>query len=104
MEIFDKNQTLQPPEDYWVHSVSADGSYLRLEYRQGLCATGTTAVIGENTVVVFLNDAGREVLRTQREEVWLPSPEPVGRWFRFRDGCLIVLGGLQEMMIWRKSS
>ena len=52
MILKDKNETLQPPEGGAVHSVSAEGSYLRVRY-----------ALPDSFTDVYLNDQGREVLR-----------------------------------------
>lgn len=94
--IIDKNQTLQPPEGYELKGTKAEGSYLRLYYRKFLSG-------GESTIMVYLTDQGREIARTI-EDYYYEIPEeapapviPVGRWFRFKNGFLIALMGLQEM-------
>jgi hypothetical protein len=103
MNILDKNQTLEPPAGYVAHAVIAEGAYLRLEYRQVIFREGTIFVRGWNVATIYLNDMGREVARTI-VQTYLPEPvtKPeavvsVGRWFRFKNGFLIAIQGLQEM-------
>ena len=97
MEVHDKNETLQPPAEFQFLSVRAAGAYLQLEY-------GKKIEGGLRRVVIYLNDMGREVLRTT-DVVWPPKPpvatpiKSVGAWFKFRNGFLIALQGLREMSI-----
>ena len=110
MTIIDKNQTLQPPYGYRPHSIVADGAYLRAEYRQRIFKTGTETVIGENIVIIFLNDQGREVAQAITRNYWQDTrietkvTAPIARWFRFRDGFLITLQGVWEMIRCLKNS
>jgi hypothetical protein len=106
MNILDKNQTLQPPDGFGDPvSVVADGAYLRVEYRQNIFKTATRTIIGKNVVNIFLNDQGREVARSVERKDYsllLAALAPkkkvsVSRRFRFKNGFLIVLEGLQEM-------
>jgi hypothetical protein len=113
MRFLDKNQTLEPPEGYKFRSTDVDGAYLRLTYYQSVYQTGTLLVIGENVIVVYLNDMGREVGRSTASYRW-PQPDPLPveaafsrqwqfRLLRFKNGFLIVLQGLQEMIKCLKS-
>jgi hypothetical protein len=97
MVLLDKNQTLQPPEGYTLRAVAADGAYLRATYDKTL----RPHVVSK--VVVYLNDQGREVARSIDETDYSafapkPEPPPAPRRFRFRNGFLIALQGLQEML------
>lgn len=102
MTLLDKNQTLEPPEDYTFVAVEPQGAFLRAEYRQKVFKTDTLIVTRENVVTVYLNDMGREVARTMVTTL-APLPEespaiaPVGRWYRFRNAFYMTLEGLQEM-------
>ena len=96
MKVIDVNLWLNPPEGFNFVGVSAKGAYLQLVYSR-LEADRT------QLVDIFLNDQGREVLRTA-ETVYLPAsapkppaPKPVGRWYRIKNGFLIALQGVQEM-------
>lgn len=62
MNLIDKNQTLLPPEGYEFTGLSAEGAYLRLEYRR----IGADKV---STVTIYLNDWGREVVRSVNDSV-----------------------------------
>ena len=89
MIIEDKNRTLVPPAGYELRSVEAEGAYLRLHYRRILFRAGTTIVQGEKWVHIFLNDQGREVVRTvQYYESIAPVPAepPKTIWEVVRDG------------------
>ena len=100
----DMNRSWNPPENYVFTNIVVDGAYLRVEYRQKVYRTGTTKIVGENIVIVFVNDQGREVARSkQRVElpVLKPEPEvkpPLTRWARFCTGFYLVLAGLEEMI------
>lgn len=100
MTIQDYNLTLRPPQGFEPIACDAQGAYLRLEYRF-LQADRT------HFIVLFLNDSGREVLRVLSTQ-YLPQPgprppAPVSRRFRFKNGFLIALQGLGEMVKCLKS-
>ena len=61
MNLFDKNQTLIAPEGAQISGVFAEGSFLRVSYQQTLLGEPSRYKI----IDVFLNDMGREVLRTE---------------------------------------
>ena len=100
MRFLDKNQTLRAPEGYVFRSADPDGAYLRLTYYQPVYSLAEERTIGENAIVIYLNDMGREVGRSVASYRW-PAPVvefgPMPRKFRFKNGFLIVLQGLQEM-------
>ena len=72
MILTDFNQTLhRPAEGFEVVDVRAEGAYLRVEFNRTKYVddptdrcTGQKAV-GWDSVVLYLNDQGREVLRTE---------------------------------------
>lgn len=102
MTFEDKNQSWQPPENYKFYGACADGSFLRVEYRQIIFKTGTRLVIAKNIVVIYVNDQGREVARTFSrvsvpQTVEVPTYAPVARRFRIKNGFLLGLQGIQEM-------
>ena len=99
MILHDMNQSWTPPAGYSFAFAVAHGSYLSVVYHQ-TADTETQHV--RNIVEIFLNDMGREVMRTEDTATWpivKPKPDalPVGRWFRFKNGFYIALQGLQEM-------
>ena len=117
MRFVDKNQTLVAPEGYTFRNVETEGCYLKLTYYQSVYKTDLTpplppegytslTVIGENIVVVFLNDSGREVGRSVASYRWpepdVIEPRPMLRRFRIWNGFLIALYGLREMIKWQK--
>jgi len=57
MKLVDFNQTLKPPAGFELQRVSAVGAYLRLTY-------SVEAKGGRVEIEVYLNDQGKEVLRT----------------------------------------
>ena len=61
MIVTDINQTLRPPAGAVLNGVFAEGSFLRLSYQQTLLGEPSRYKI----IDVFLNDMGREVLRTE---------------------------------------
>jgi hypothetical protein len=103
MILKDYNQTLVKPEGFDLYDVRADGSFLRLEYNKtkyvedpldqqtGLRADGWTSL------VIYLNDQGREVIRTEtyiKIASELPTPIPVipkPWYFRAADFILNLL-------------
>jgi hypothetical protein len=98
----DKNQSWVPPEGYKFYGAVADASFLRVEYRQPVFEPGTLIMIARNTVVIWLNDMGREVARVNgrvyvQQPVKLIAPIPVARRFRIKNGFLLALQGVQEM-------
>ena len=105
MHLFDKNETLQSPEGYEIVALSAEGSYLRVEYRRELnrkVKNGLTSSVTTSTVVVFLNDMGREVARTENTtEVFVPEPHedvPITAAMQFKNGLFLILAGISEVM------
>ena len=95
MNFIDKNQTLEPPADFACYRVFAAGAFLQVEYRRQFAN-------GEDIVVIFLNDMGREVGRTTVTEylpppVADPIPAPVGRRYKIWNGILLILQDIQEM-------
>ena len=76
MKVTDKNQTLVPPEGYTFIFVSAEGGYLRLQY-QKILSNSMSVPKEEWTAVVYLNDQGREVLRTEEKRDIFPDPDPL---------------------------
>lgn len=100
MILADKNQTLVPPEGFTFRDVTVNGAYLQVLYTQSFLANPLQ--LGEHRVMIYLNDMGREVARSI-DTIFAPpvkedEPASVGRWFRLKNGFLIVLQGLQEMI------
>lgn len=90
----DMNQSWAMPENFQFHGIQAEGAYLRIEFRRPFAN-------GDDIVVIYLNDLGREVTRTMTT-VYLPPPPlkpsaPAGRRFRMYNGFLLALQGIQEM-------
>ena len=105
MRVIDKNETLQSPEGYEIVALSAEGSYLRVEYRRELnrkVKNGLTSSVTTSTVVIFLNDFGREVARTENTtEMYLPEPHeeaPLTAKMQFKNGLYLILAGISEVM------
>lgn len=68
----DKNQSWTPPKGYALKSVTAEGAYLRLDYRH---------VLHDRQIVqVFLTDMGREIGRNMYESPDLPPAAPKKWW------------------------
>ena len=86
---------MDAPKGFTFKDVRAEGSYLRVEYWRRF-------VDGDDIAVIYLNDMGREVGRVINTIYLEPAPpeppEPVSRRFRFYNGFLIALQGLQEML------
>jgi hypothetical protein len=112
MNIVDINGWLKPSEGYQIDSVRAEGAYLRVEYKHMHPVDSDPDSFIWDREVIYLNDTGREVARTQTEvrlpkEIRFPISQPtpespavlsVGAWFRFKNGFLILLEGLKEMI------
>lgn len=65
------NQTLVPPFGATLTWVRADGAYLLLRYSE-LLYNDDKSARGETCICLYLNDQGREVLRTE-EDIFLPE-------------------------------
>jgi hypothetical protein len=105
MNIQDVNNWLVPSDGFTITSLSVEGAYLRVQCSQTVYKKDTTEILGWNQEDIFLNDQGREVVRTRDFHGVInwgseptPSPEPVGRGYRFKNGFLIALQGLEEMV------
>lgn len=108
MDLKDKNQWLQPPENYSLESVTAKGAYLVVAYARVDAGLG-------HRIQIFLNTNGREVIRTiedfeppkteeqVKEELQqlFPPAEPrpaAARRFRLAAGFWLALEGIKEMV------
>lgn len=103
MKLHDKNGSWAPPDGFELQGVSPCGAYLQLTYHQKAYRPNTTQVIHTHVVIVYLNDMGREVTRTQqlfREPVCEPETiaKPVRPWFRFKNGFLLAVYGIWRMI------
>ena len=71
MILTDFNQTLHRPEGFDVMDVRGEGAYLRVEFNRTKYVDDPTdkctgqMIVGWDAVVLYLNDQGREVLRTE---------------------------------------
>ena len=69
MNVTDINQHLKIPDGYKITGLSGDGSYLKIECRR--LRDDSVSV-----VTIFLNDMGREVIRSEEEIDPLAWPGP----------------------------
>ena len=97
----DMNQSWMPPIGFDFCNIEPKGSYLVLTYTRRWAGTEIIRG-GANTTTIYLNDQGREVSRTIQEFLDsvaqpVPKTKPVAARFKFWNGFLIVLQGLQEM-------
>ena len=71
MVLDDKNKSWFPPEGYLLTNISADGALTRIEYRRLL--SDAVSIVG-----VYVNDQGREVMRTiDVDDLYIaPTPRP----------------------------
>ena len=98
------NRSWTPPEGFKPDSVSAEGAYLRVNFSKWLTQRASGALI-YYSVTIYVNDMGREVMRTTQEQKFPAIAEPAipaftpGRWFRFQNGFYLALEGLQEMIL-----
>lgn len=102
MILHDTNKSWTPPAGYRLSSFDTRGAYIYVKYVQLFFKPGTRTALGQNVVIVYLNDQGREVARTEECERFPilsepEPPEPVSRRSRFLNGFYLVLAGLQEM-------
>jgi hypothetical protein len=103
MKFIDKNLTLDAPEGYEVDDVRAGGAYLIVDYkREDSAVTHEGGWVDYDRIIVFLNDQGREVGRqivTAGPDPILPeAAKPVKRRFRIKNGFLLILEGLEEIL------
>lgn len=114
MILRDMNLSWTPPADMTLHSVRVEGGYILVKYWQPVLSTQDGAPLSEKSVVVFINEMGREVMRTETIHDWpqpvygLPGvakkPEPTSCWTRFKNGFFMMLIGIEEMIQCRKKS
>lgn len=91
MILTDMNKTWVPPSERegWVFlTMNVRGTFFELTYQQTLYWTGTLDVMARRTVTIYLNDQGREVLRTENRKDYLRPAPPIAapklsRWERF---------------------
>lgn len=62
--MVDKNQSWEPPEGYVLNSVKSMGAFLIVTFLQIRHVTDTVAETEMSEITVYLNDQGREVMRT----------------------------------------
>ena len=74
MKVIDINEHLKPPKHHELRFVNATGAFVRLEYRATLISANDPLGYARSTVVIYLNDMGREVLRTEDLEPIKESP------------------------------
>lgn len=105
MILYDMNKSWVPPAGYTFHYVQPEGAYLRVVFIRHQSEVGGTK---EMVVSIYVNDLGREVMRTTDEGFLssaapeLPTP-PVSRWYRFVDAFYLTLLGIKEMFRWHKN-
>ena len=95
----DMNQSWMHP-DGEVVAINGIGPCLQVVFVSELKVS--TVVNGLKTTAVYVNEMGREVMRTEEceyfpERVVAAEPLSVSRWFRFKDAMLLTLEGLLEM-------
>lgn len=107
--LYDMNQSWAAPEGFDFVSVKPDGAYLLVTYMYH--QDGDQIVRGGMRIVtIYLESHGREVMRTVEEildpidEERKPEPPPVGARFKFWNGFLLALLGIQEMATCLKKS
>jgi hypothetical protein len=94
------NQTLREPLGYYFDSVRADGAFLVVAYSQKLLRTGTNIPLGTRWIHIWVNDQGREVIRTEdnfvpaAESLVTPPPPPPAPkrtwWDEFKEDVKIL--------------
>ena len=100
--LHDMNQSWTPPEGFALESVHAQGAYLVVIYVRH--QQGNDVVRGGSQyVTIYLQDMGREVMRTMEDFLdpvaseSKPEPKPIARRFKVWNGFLIALQGIGEM-------
>lgn len=89
MILTDKNETLKPPAGYNFYQASACGAYLVLTYMRTTLWTATKNAKDTSIITIYLNDQGREVIRTESAVHYdrpMPpqlSPPHTSRWKLF---------------------
>jgi hypothetical protein len=103
MIAIDINQHLKPPSPHYLYSVNASGGFIRLEYHATLpyAKDGTPLPMKcKSTVVVYLNDMGREVIRTEHidiiDEPPLVPPRPQTFWIRLSLLYIAVMRAIRQ--------
>jgi hypothetical protein len=74
MIMLDKNQTWTPPKGYEFSSLVVAGGYFHVRYQKTVIHTNPAELNELFTVDVYLNDQGREVLRTENKSYISESP------------------------------
>ena len=77
MIVLDKNQTLDRPKGFTFAFVNAKGAYLQLRFQKTVIHVNPAESNELHTVDVYLNDQGREVLRTEEKHRLPDLPPPV---------------------------
>ena len=102
MIAIDINQHLKPPSPHFLYSVNATGGFIRLEYHAySPYATASAELMKtKSTVVVCLNDMGREVIRTEETTVIheppLVPPRPQTFWIRLSLLYIAVMRAIRQ--------
>lgn len=73
IQLFDINQTIKPPDGYELLGVEPAGGFLELNYRQFIFHEAEQFPYAANFITIYVNNGGREVLRTIRLEAELPK-------------------------------
>jgi len=101
--LHDMNQSWTAPEGFNFIGVEPKGGYLVVTFARRY--EGDAVVRGSTDIVtVYLESQGREVMRTVEEFLdpvvvaKPPEPKPIPARFKFWNGFLLALEGLQEMM------
>lgn len=107
MGVRDINEWIHPPLDYLLVDTKAEGSFLRLEYRQIIYIPGTMIAQGRSIINIFVNDFGREVLRTCDVQIddpaplltpQGPQPKPLNAWERVAFAFGLLVSSLKEAL------
>ncbi len=104
MILYDKNLSWKPPNGV-LTGVRVDGAFLIVSYDAAIFETGTITEIGVQSIEVYLNDQGREVLRVQWETsndatpLMTPAPEQVRDW---SDNAVGRAAGHVQKLPWYK--
>lgn len=104
MTLYDTNKSWAPPVGYTFRRVDPNGAFIRVQF---LRETEVTGGVKLSYIYVYVNDMGREVLRTEEEHFLSTEVEPetpsVSRWYKFVDAFYLTLMGIEEMFKWHKN-
>ena len=107
LKVVDKNETLKPPKGFTLTGTRGEGPLIVLEYelKHSLLTTSPGTILKFSRVShvdyvsIFLNDQGREVLRTFRTSNCEPERVPYPEALDIADA---LVGPPPNVIFWRR--